>query len=182
MPLWGRDCPLPTLVALAPLSLEGDGPVHIPLPLLTLLFCEQAWRYLSLGLFTGVAFPGVWFAISSWFPQIALWAFRPCPYSKQCSPHLPAQPLLASGGRRHLHCFSAESYHWACTLSSQLCCPLRFQGSPQTHQWECSLVFGNLYLFKDSLPGKDLHPYLFCLSFYLLHFFLPPFEDNWQLF
>ena len=43
-------------------------------------------------------------------------------------------------------------------------------------------MFGNLYLFKDSLPGKDLHPYLFCLSFYLLHFFLPPFEDNGLLF
>jgi len=24
----------------------------------------------------------------------------------------------------------------------------------------------------------DLHPYFFCLSFYLLYFFLPPFEDN----
>ena len=24
----------------------------------------------------------------------------------------------------------------------------------------------------------DLHPYLFCLSFYLLYFVLPPFEDN----
>ena len=24
----------------------------------------------------------------------------------------------------------------------------------------------------------DLHPYLFCLSFYLLYFFLPPFDDN----
>ena len=35
-----------------------------------------------------------------------------------------------------------------------------------------------LLLFKDSLPGTDLHPYLFCLSFYLLYFVLPPFEDN----
>ena len=26
---------------------------------------------------------------------------------KQCSPHLPAQPLLASGGCRRLRCFSA---------------------------------------------------------------------------
>ena len=24
----------------------------------------------------------------------------------------------------------------------------------------------------------DLHPYLFCLSFYLLYFVLPPLEDN----
>ena len=28
----------------------------------------------------------------------------------------------------------------------------------------------------------DLCPYLFCLSFYLLYFFLPPFEDNGLLF
>ena len=63
-------------------------------------------------------------------------------------------------------------------FSSQLCCPLRFQGSSQTLQWECFLVFGNFSLFKDSLPRTDLCPYLFCLSFYLLHFFLPPFEDN----
>ena len=28
----------------------------------------------------------------------------------------------------------------------------------------------------------DLHPYLFCLSFYLLYFFLPPFKDNGLLF
>ena len=28
----------------------------------------------------------------------------------------------------------------------------------------------------------ELRPYLFCLSFYLLYFFLPPFEDNGLLF
>ena len=33
-------------------------------------------------------------------------------------------------------------------------------------------------LFQDSLPGMDLHPYLFCLSFYLLYFALPPFEES----
>ena len=35
---------------------------------------------------------------------------------------------------------------------------------------------------RASLPGTELHPYLFCLSFYLLYFFLPPFEDNGLLF
>ena len=35
-----------------------------------------------------------------------------------------------------------------------------------------------LLLFQDSLPGMGLHPYLFCLSFYLLYFVLPPFKDN----
>ena len=43
-------------------------------------------------------------------------AFRPCPYSKQCSPCLPAQPPLVSGGCGHLRCFSAGSYRWACNL------------------------------------------------------------------
>ena len=42
-------------------------------------------------------------------------------------------------------------------------------------------VFGNLS-FLDSFPGTELHPYLFCLSFYLLYFSLPPFEDNGLLF
>ena len=64
-------------------------------------------------------------------------------------------------------------------FSSQLFCPLKFQGSPQTHQRDCFLVFGNFSLFPDSLPGTDL---LFCLSFYLLYFVLPPFEDNGLLF
>ena len=36
--------------------------------------------------------------------------------------------------------------------------------------------------FLDSLPGTELHPYLFCLSFCLLYFFLPPFEDIGLLF
>ena len=35
-----------------------------------------------------------------------------------------------------------------------------------------------LLLFYDSLPGMELHPYLFCLTFYLLYFVLPPSEDN----
>ena len=51
-----------------------------------------------------------------------------------------------------------------------------FQGSPQTRQRECFLVFGNLSLFKtpflgqDSLPRMELPPYLLCLFFHLLCF------------
>ena len=75
------------------------------------------------------------------------------------------------------------SYRWARNLlvliiffSSLLCCPLCFQGSPQTRQWECFLVFGNFSLFKtpflglDSLPRMELPPYLLCLFFRLLYF------------
>ena len=35
-----------------------------------------------------------------------------------------------------------------------------------------------LLLLHNSLPGTGLHPYLFCLSFGLLYFVLPPFEEN----
>ena len=44
-------------------------------------------------------------------------------------------------------------------------------------------MFGNFSLFKtpfpgrDSLPGMELLPSLFCLFFCLLYLFLPPFED-----
>ena len=76
------------------------------------------------------------------------------------------------------------SYHWARNLwgliiylfSPLLCCPLRFQGSPQTRQWECFLVFGNLSFLR--LPSWDGSPSLPLLSLYLLYFFLPPFKDN----
>ena len=75
------------------------------------------------------------------------------------------------------------SYRWACNLlvliiyfSSLLCCPLCFQGSPQTWQQKCFLVFGNFSLFKtpflgqDSFPRMELPPYLLCLFFRLLYF------------
>ena len=39
--------------ALACLSPVGDGPVHSQLALVSPLICEQAWRYLRLGLFMG---------------------------------------------------------------------------------------------------------------------------------
>ena len=43
-------------------------------------------------------------------------------------------------------------------------------------------MFGNFSLFKDSFPGMEFPPYLFCLFFCLLYFFLPLFEDNELLF
>ena len=49
-------------------------------------------------------------------------------------------------------------------------------------------MFGNFSLFKtpflglDSLPGMELPPYLLCLFFRLLYFFLPVFEDDDLLF
>ena len=49
-------------------------------------------------------------------------------------------------------------------------------------------MFGNFSLFKTLFPGRDflpsmeLPPYLLCLFFHLLYFFLPVFEDNDLLF
>ena len=72
---------------------------------------------------------------------------------KHCSLHLPAQPPLASGGCRRLCCFSAGGVTGGLVIcwfklfiyfSFLLCSPLCFQGSPQTGQGECLLVFGNL--------------------------------------
>ena len=65
--------------------------------------------------------------------------------------------------------------YWFIYFSSRLCCPLRFQDSPQTCQWERFLVFGN---FSFKLPSQEGSLSLPLLSFYLLYFFLPPFKDN----
>ena len=49
--------------------------------------------------------------------------------------------------------------------------------------WWCPCVgVWKLLSFKTPFPGWSSLPYLFCLSFCLLYFFLPPFEDNGLLF
>ena len=58
MPLWGCDCPLLALAALAFLSLAGDGPVCSQLLLLTPVFCEHTWQCLRLGFFHWGSYPG----------------------------------------------------------------------------------------------------------------------------
>ena len=62
-------------------------------------------------------------------------------------------------------------------FSSQLCCHLRFQNSPQTWRWEGFLVFGNFFTFMTPSPGWVSIPNS-CLSFYLLYFVLPPLADK----
>ena len=77
------------------------------------------------------------------------------------------------------------SYHWARNLwvllfiyfSSLLCCPLCFQGSPQTQPQECFPVFGNFFLFKTPFPGRSSLPTSFVsfLSYYIFSYlFLKP--------
>ena len=55
-------------------------------------------------------------------------------------------------------------------FSSLLCCPLCFQGSAQTRQLECSLVFGNFSLFKTPFPGQSSIPPSF-VSFFVFYIF-----------
>ena len=59
-------------------------------------------------------------------------------------------------------------------LSSQLCCPLRFQNSPQTCQWEGFLVFGNFSSFMTPSPRWVSVPNSFVslFTFYILSYFL----------
>ena len=55
-------------------------------------------------------------------------------------------------------------------FSSLLYCPLCFQGSPQTQQWECFLVFGNFSLFKTPFLGRSSIPTSF-ISFLVCYIF-----------
>ena len=57
---------------------------------------------------------------------------------------------------------------------SWLCCPLRFQNSPQTRQWESFLVFGNFSSFMTPSPGWVSLPNSFVslFVFYILSYLL----------
>ena len=55
-------------------------------------------------------------------------------------------------------------------FSSLLCCPLCFQGSPQTWQWECFLLFGNFSFFKTPFPGWSSVSTSF-VSFFVFYIF-----------
>ena len=59
-------------------------------------------------------------------------------------------------------------------FSSWLCCPLRFQNSPQTHRWEGFLVFGNFSSFMTLSPGRVSIPNSFVslFIFYILSYLL----------
>ena len=139
-------------------------------------------KVLSLSLFFSFSgYPTVWVVISCQLPQIVPRAFRPCPYPKQCSLCLPVQPPLAGFRRERLGYFSAGSCSQTrCVISgfylfiffSLLCCPLRFQNSPQTRR--CFLVFGNFSSFttpspgRVSIPNSFVSPFIFYILSYLL--------------
>ena len=57
---------------------------------------------------------------------------------------------------------------------SRFCCPFRFQKSPQTHQWEGFLLFGNFSSFTTpfpwwvSIPNSLISLFVFYILSYLL--------------
>ena len=117
-----------------------------------------------------------------------LGAFRPDPYSKQCSPRLPAQPPLASGEYRRLCCFSTGGVTFGLIICGfnylfflPVMLPSVVQGSPQTPQWECFLMLGNSLFLR--LPSQDGAPSLPRLSLFLSFiFFLTSFWRQWAAF
>ena len=70
---------------------------------------------------------------------------------------------------RHVIC----EFYLFIYFSSQLCCPLRFQNSPQTRGWEGFLVFGNFsfkapFLGWVSIPNSFVSLFIFYILSYLL--------------
>ena len=61
-----------------------------------------------------------------------------------------------------------------CFFSSWLCCPLRFQNSPQTRWWEGFLLFGNFSSFTTPSPGRVsvLNSLVSLFVFYILPYLL----------
>ena len=105
-------------------------------------------------------------------------------------PTPPCSAPLASGECRCLCCFSAGGITTGLVIcgfklftyfSSLLCCPLCFQGSPQTQQWECFLVFGNVSLFKTPFPVRSSLPTSF-VSFFVFYIFYYLFSKTMSCF
>ena len=59
----------------------------------------------------------------------------------------------------------------------RLCCPLRLQNSPQTHQWEGFLVFGN-FSFVTPSPGQVSIPNSF-VSLFVFYVYPTSFWKEW---
>ena len=102
--------------------------------------------------------------------------FRPDPYSKQCSPHLLAQPLLASGGYRHLCCFSAGgvglNYLFIFPPGYVALCgsKVRHRLSSESVSWclETSLDFKTPFPGPSSVPTSFVSLFIFFIFSYLL--------------
>ena len=91
---------------------------------------------------------------------------------------LPGQPPLASGGCRRLRCFSDGGVTIGLNLWVLIIylffLPIMLPSLlPRLATDSAVRVFPGVWKllsFWDSLPGTELHPYLFCLFFCLLYF------------
>ena len=186
MPLWCHDCPLLALAAPTCLSPAGDGPVHSRLALLSPLFCEQAWRCLSLRLFTRVAIPG-----SGLLSQVSslrspsghsgpVLTLSNAARTSLPNPHL----LVVDAGICAASLLGVTIGHVICGFklfiyfSSQLRWP---RGSKAHHRltsesvsWclETSVFFKTPFLGHISIPTSFVSRFIFYI------FSLPSFEDN----
>ena len=142
----------------ASLPLVGDGPVCCWLALLCYSlspsFCGQAWQCLRLGLFAGKFSLSFFLFLSLVIPQFGLLSHISS--FRLPSGHSVLVLTLSNVARASLfspRLLVADASIWATSLrvairhviyggfflfvclffSSQLCCPLRFQNSPQTH-------------------------------------------------
>ena len=86
---------------------------------------------------------------------------------KQCSPRLPAQPLLASGRCRHLHCFSTRSYLWVLIIYLFFLPVMLPSMVPRLATDSAMRVFPGVWKLLSflRLPSQDGAPSLPLLSF-----------------
>ena len=105
---------------------------------------------------------------------MVLRAFRPCPYPK----HAASASLS-----------STDMGIWATSplgvVVRRVFCGVFFFSPPSyVALWDSKTphrpagAVWKLLLVYDSLPRTGLGPWIFCLSFYLLYFVLPPFKEN----
>ena len=152
LPLSSSGCHPPTSLPPA-----GNGPVRSRLALLwyslSPLFCEWAQQCLRLGLFAGIVLSlSLFFSLSLAIPQFGLLShISSLRLSSGCSGPVFTLSNTARASLFSPHLLVAFASVWGTSplgvavrhvicgfylfiFSSQLCCPLRFQKSPQTHQ------------------------------------------------
>ena len=138
MSLWGCNFPLPALAAC-----HRRGMVCSRLSLFSALFCVWAWQCLRLGLvFHMIVIPqsGLLAQVNS-FRLHSGHSGQILTLSNAACTSLPSPCLLvAAAGFCTVSPPGVTVGHVICGFklfiyfSSHLCCPLSFQGSPQTHQ------------------------------------------------
>ena len=113
----------------------------------------------------------VWLAISCSLPQIVLRAIRLVLILRTNDAIHPSMPspclLVAEASVWATSPLAVTVKHIFCDFLffSQLCCPLRFQNSPQTHLWKHFVLRGNFSSFSAPSAGQVSIPSLFLCFF-----------------